>query len=47
MIYVLNSPATIKNEIRQKYQMGILRGDDPYYEFFYIAGHLVIQKKQK
>lgn len=27
--------------------MGILKGEDPYYEFFYIAGHLVLQKKQK
>lgn len=27
--------------------MGLLRGDDPYYEFFYISSHLVLQKKQK
>lgn len=27
--------------------MGILNGNDPYYEFFYIAAHMVIQKKQK
>jgi hypothetical protein len=27
--------------------MGLLKGDDPFYEFFYIAGQLVIQNKQK
>ena len=47
MIGILMNPATIKNEISKKYKMGILKGDDPYYEFFYIAGHLVIQDKQK
>jgi hypothetical protein len=48
MIRILENPSTLKQEIHSNhYDMGLLKGEDPYYEFFYISSHFVLQRKQK